>query len=208
MHRRAIVLGLVLAGCRAPESHRPIDMPPPTAPTADATRETKSTSMVSESTRLDADSPVLRGELPWWHDVHDGIYRYKDEIVVIALGDSLDHHHIQEGFLHAKVAARLAVRKASEQIRFKDGIPEPTLEDLFITRERRFFALYMIRVPKDAELTVPVPELAPPDLFKASGRRRVGRHIFEKDRHLFLECDVEGPVANPDWGRTRAAARG
>jgi hypothetical protein len=161
-----------------------------------------------EGVKLATDSPVIRGELPWWHATKDGIYRFDGSIVVLAIGDSTNHQHIQEGFLHAKVSARLAVRKASESIRFKGAIPEPQLEDLFITRERRFMALYLIRLPKDAELRGPVPELAAPDMFKLSGRRRIGRHIFEKERHLFLECDVEGPIANPDWGRTRAAARG
>lgn len=157
---------------------------------------------------VEVGDPVTRGELPWWHTVKDGIYRYGDEVVVIALGQSGSHHHIAEGFLQSKVGARLAVRKAAERIRWTSAIPEPTLEDLFITRERTFYALYLIHVAKDAGVPSSIPTLTPPDLLRSSGRRRVGRHIYEGDRHLYLECDVEGPVANPDWGRTRASARG
>jgi hypothetical protein len=157
---------------------------------------------------VEVGDPVTRGELPWWHTVKDGIYRYGDDVVVIALGQSGSHHHIAEGFLQSKVGARLAVRKAAERIRWASAIPEPTLEDLFITRERTFYALYLIHVAKDAGVPSSIPTLTPPDLLRARGRRRVGRHVYEDDRHLYLECDVEGPVANPDWGRTRASARG
>lgn len=154
------------------------------------------------------ESPVLRGELPWWHELRDGVYRLGTDVVVVALGDSGNHRHAQEGLLQSKVTARLAARKASETIRFKGGIPEPTLEDLFITRDRRFLALYVIRVPASAVVPPPVKEIGTPALLRMDGRRRVGRHIFEGARHLFLECEVEGPIANPEWGRTRASARG
>jgi hypothetical protein len=150
----------------------------------------------------------MRGELPWWHALKGGIYRYEDGLVVLAIGDSTNHHHIAEGFLHAKVSARLAVRKASEPIRFQSGIPEPELVDLFLTQDRRFYALYAIKVPASAELPASIPELNAPGLLKMNGRRRVGRHVFDSGHHLFLECDIEGPIANPDWGRARASARG
>lgn len=154
------------------------------------------------------DTVVTRGELPWWHDLRPGVYRFGKEVVVLATGDSKDHHHIAEGFLQAKVMARLGARRASETIRFQSAMPEPALEDLFVTRERRILALYLLRVPKDAALPPAIESLERPAALQNAGRHRVGRHIFENDRHLFLECDVEGPIANPDWGRTRAAARG
>lgn len=157
---------------------------------------------------VEVDNPVTRGELPWWHALKDGIYRVQDDIVVFGVGISANHHHVAEGFMQSKVSARLGVRKAAELIRFSGTIPEPTMMDLFITRERRFFALYMIRVPKDAGVPANISTLSPPDILRMAGRRRVGRHIYEGERHLYLECDVEGPIANPDWGRTRASARG
>lgn len=154
------------------------------------------------------DNDVARGELPWWHDLPPGVYRLGKDVVVLAIGDSKDHHHIAEGFLQAKVMARLGVRRASSTVRFNAPMPEPALEDLFITRERRILALYLVHVPKEAELPATLKTIDRPSILKGAGRHRVGRHVFEGDRHLFLECDVEGPIANPDWGRTRAAARG
>lgn len=154
------------------------------------------------------DTVVTRGELPWWHDLRPGVYRFGKEVVVLATGDSKDHHHIAEGFLQAKVMARLGARRASESIRFQSPMPEPALEDLFVTRERRIMALYLLKVPKDATLPPAIESLERPAALQNAGRHRVGRHVFENDRHLFLECDVEGPIANPDWGRSRAAARG
>lgn len=153
------------------------------------------------------DNEVTRGELPWWIDVQPGVYRFGRDLVVLAIGDSREHHHTAEGFLHAKVTARLGVRRASEPIRFGGAIPEPELEDLFVTREKRILALYVLRVPKDADVKLTPSSVERPAVLRGNGRHRVGRHVFEGDRHLFLECDVEGPIANPDWGRTRAAAR-
>ncbi|MCK6545661.1 hypothetical protein L6R52_07310 [Myxococcota bacterium] len=161
------------------------------------------------SIAVEVQDPVTRGELPWWHAVQDGVYRFDGALVVLAVGRSTSHHHVAEGFLASKVQARLAVRRAAERIRFAGPVPEPVLEDLFITRERTFLALYSLHVPKDAGVSsATITTLAPPDLLRMAGRRRVGRHVYERDRHLYLECDVEGPIANPDWGRTRASARG
>jgi hypothetical protein len=162
----------------------------------------------AEMLRKEMESPVMRGEIPWWHTLKNGLYRYDDEVVVLAIGDSRNHHHITEGFLHAKVNARLAVRKASEPIQFPEGIPEPELLDLFLSQDGRFLALYAIHVPPNATVPREIPVVRAPELLKATGRRRVGRHVFEGERHLYLECDIEGPIANPDWGRARAAARG
>jgi hypothetical protein len=161
------------------------------------------------SVAVEVGDPVTRGELPWWHALKDGVYRFDGALVVLAVGHSTTHHHVAEGFLASKVQARLAVRRASEQLRVAGPIPEPMLEDLFITRERTFLALYSMHVPRDVNVqSTSISTLAPPDLLRMAGRRRVGRHVYERDRHLYLECDVEGPIANPDWGRTRASARG
>lgn len=150
---------------------------------------------------------VTRGESPWWRTLEAGIYMFDGEPHVLAVGDSKDHHHIAEGFLQAKVMARLGVRRAFESIQLRGTPNEPTLEDLFITRDLRVLALYAMRVPKDAFLVGTPLRLRPPEVLNTPGRHRIGRHVFESDRHLFLECDVEGPIANPDWGRTQAAAR-
>ena len=149
---------------------------------------------------------VASGELPWWFELHPGVYTKNGEAFVFAAGDSRDYHHIAEGYLHAKVNARLGVLHASEIIRFNAVQPEPALEDLFITRDHHVYALYALRLPKSLSL----PELASismPREIQSEGRRRIGRHVYEGNRHLFLECEVEGPIANPDWGRARAAAR-
>jgi hypothetical protein len=199
MRAALIISALFVAACGGPAQHTEITAPP------------RYLDLVRPE--VPAERPVLhedvaRGELPWWHDLRPGVYRFGHEVVVIAIGDSKDHHHIAEGFLHSKVMARLGTRRASEGIRFAAAPPEPALEDLFITRERRILAFYVLRVPKDAELPPRLAPLERPAILKTNGRHRVGRHVFESDRHLFLECDVEGPIANPDWGRTRAAARG
>lgn len=154
-----------------------------------------------------ADDPITRGELPWWHGLRNGIYRAGGRLVVYGVGESSAHHHIAEGLLTAKVNARLGVRKAAERVLFNGALPEPQLQDLFITREQRILALHGIFIPHDAVPPQNVATLSPPDLLLLEGRRRIGRHMYEGERHLWLECDVEGPVANPDWGRTQASAR-
>lgn len=152
-------------------------------------------------------SPISQGELPWWHDLKPGVYLWQGQPVVFAVGRSVEHHHVAEGFLKSKVIARLGVRKAAEPVAFSGTMPEPELSDLFITREQRFFALYLMPVPAGAELEGAPHALPVPITLDVPGRRRLGRHVFEGARHLFLECEVEGPVANPDWGRTRATAQ-
>ena len=151
--------------------------------------------------------PVAQGELPWWHDLAPGVYDFDGRRRVMAVGRSSDHHHVAEGFLKAKVTARLGVRKAAEPVAFSGTMPEPELSDLFITRDQKFFALYQLPVPEAAQVDPAPAPLAVPVALAGPGRRRLGRHIFEGERHLYLECEVEGPVANPDWGRTRATAR-
>lgn len=153
-----------------------------------------------------AESPVARGELPWWHDLEPGVYAQAGSPVVFAVGRSSDHHHVAEGYLKAKVVARLGVRKAAEPVGFSGTMPEPELSDLFITRQRKFYALYRMPLPEGARLQGAPQPLRIPSALDVPGRRRVGRHVFEGTRHLYLECEVEGPVANPDWGRTRATA--
>ncbi len=197
--KRALLIAWVWSlGCASSEP-QPVIAPP----IAERPHSVK----VVETRAPIADNEVTRGELPWWIDLRPGVYRRGRDLVVLAIGDSRDHHHVAEGFLHAKVTARLGVRRASELIRFGGAIPEPELEDLFVTRERRILALYVLRVPKDADVQLTPPAMERPASPRSNGRHRIGRHVFEGDRHLFLECDVEGPIANPDWGRTRAAAR-
>jgi hypothetical protein len=190
-----------LAGCatpavvvEAPPPPPPIPPPPPPSiplPRAD----------------LELDPQTLQeGELPWWYALKAGTYKYGSEVMVMATGRSVDHHHVAEGFLHAKVTARLAVRKAAESVAFAGNLPEPELVDLFITRDRKFLALFGLKVPPEAKRQGSPAELIVPEVVRGEGRHRVGRHVYEGEQHLFLECEIEGPIANPDWGRTRAAA--
>jgi hypothetical protein len=163
--------------------------------------------LVSNSIAPADGDPVDKGELPWWHALPSDIYRFGGDTVVLAVGDSKDHHHIAEGFMTSKVKARLFARKQAERIGFTGPMPEPELFDLFITREHRFYALYRLEVPANAQLTSQVEALEAPVALSVLGMHRRGRHVFDGHRHLFLECDVEGPIANPDWGRSRASAR-
>ncbi len=152
-------------------------------------------------------SPGLRETRPWWHDRLPGVYTRSGTVSVMGVGRSTDHRHPAEGFLRAKVKARLAVRRAAGGVAFDGAMPEPYLEDLFISPTMGFWALYRLDVPGNAGLPDRVAEWVLPARFRRSGRYRIGRHTFENSRHLFLECDVEGPFANPDWGQTRASAR-
>jgi hypothetical protein len=191
-----------LAACATPPS--PAAAPPP--PTPDPRpAPTELRAAVGEPVEP-ARGPVHRGELPWWHDLPPGVYQFEGQRRVLAVGRSTDHHHVAEGFLKAKVTARLGVRKAAEPVAFAGTMPEPELSDLFITREHKFYALYQLPVPEAAQVEPPAAPLAIPVGLTGAGRHRVGRHVFEGDRHLYLECEVEGPVANPDWGRSRATA--
>ncbi len=168
-----------------------VSAPPPTSPALPA---------------ASAPTAIARGELPWWHDLEPGIYVVDGTATVLAVGRSVEHHHVAEGFLKSKVIARLGVRKAAEPVGFSGTMPEPEMSDLFITRDQRFFALYRMPVPKGAALNATAAALPIPADLQVDGRHRLGRHVFEGPRHLYLECDVEGPIANPDWGRTRATA--
>lgn len=200
-HRPLTALLLALAGCTStappPAPPPPVVAPPP--PPALAAAAAPAAAPV-------ADDPVSRGELPWWHDLEPGIYADRGTRIVYAVGRSAEHHHVAEGFLRAKVVARLGVRKAAEPVAFSGTMPEPELSDLFITRKQKFFALYRMPLPEGSELAVEPRALDIPEVLEVPGRRRIGRHVFEGRRHLYLECEVEGPVANPDWGRSRATA--
>ncbi len=192
-----------LLGCaHAP----PVPEPAPPSPPPPDPRPGPEILGLTAHTATVAATPVGRGELPWWHDLDPGIYAFEGSTVVLAVGRSADHHHIAEGYLRAKVLARLGVRKAAEPVGFSGTMPEPEMSDLFITRAPKFFVLYEMPLPPGAELSDDPRSLRVPAVLDVPGRRRVGRHIFEGRRHLYLECDVEGPVANPDWGRTRATA--
>ena len=162
--------------------------------------------VISESPKVTPD-PVDQGELPWWHGLTPGIYRRGDRLLVLAVGRSMEHHHSAEGLLKSKVSARLSVRRASEPITFQSDMPEPELSDLFITRKQQFLALYQLSIPQNAGVPEIARPLPIPEKLHIRGIHRLGRHIFEGDRHLFLECDVEGPVTNPNWGQSRASAR-
>ncbi len=165
-----------------------------------------SQSPVAEQTPPPTVGPIGRGELPWWHRLKPGVYRFGGQTVVLGVGRATTHHHVAEGFMKSKVTARLSVRKAAEPIRFADGVPEPRIVDLFITREGHFLALYVLDVPESATVVGTPPKLEVPNMFDADGRRRIGRHVYDGHEHLFLECEIEGPIANPDWGRSRASA--
>lgn len=136
---------------------------------------------------------------PWWAELQTGLYDFAasvgDGAWLLSVGHSAGHHHAAEGLLGARVQARLGLREASRD--------EPRLIDLYITTDREFFVLYGVPQP-DAEAA---PPLHAPPPFSAPGRHLVGRHLFEDDQHLYLECDVEGPLANPDWGSDRVSAQ-
>ena len=126
---------------------------------------------------------------------------------IIAVGASKDHHHIAEGLLLAKVKARLKVRKASERVAFKSAMPEPQLLDIFVTRKGQILALHSMLIPEDSSPPKNTATLLVPERLLIPGRHRIGRHIYEGNKHLYMECDVEGPLTNPDWGRSRASVR-
>lgn len=197
---RGAIIFMLSAACATPDPAGDA-VPEPVALPPEITAELASVDATADL------GPIGKGELPWWFELSPGIYRFDGALVVLAVGESKEHHHVAEGFLESKVRARLAVRQAAERIRFAGPMPEPELLDLFITREQRFFALYRLRVPADAQPTSQPVKLEVPRDLHVEGMHRRGRHVFEDDRHLFLECDVEGPIANPDWGRSRASAR-
>lgn len=206
---RFVVYGLVLSGCATP----------PTAPTQSrfripfpekASPEAKHPSVGAE------EHDVLAGKLPWWHSLEPGLYTFRGDAVALGVGISAGSLHFVEGFFDAKVSARLRVSEAVD--RPAEGL-EPSLLDMFITDDGRFFVLYLVNVVTLAEngergASAREPSHESPRLLEAPasldrlGRHRVGQHLFEGRQHLFLECEVEGPVANPDWGRPSAAARG
>ncbi|MEO1230123.1 MAG: hypothetical protein AAFZ18_14555 [Myxococcota bacterium] len=134
---------------------------------------------------------------PWWAGLETGAYALSDSGEagewLLSVGHSTGHHHAAEGLLDARVQARLGLRRVAEG--------EPRLLDLYINTDRQFFVLYGVPSRADG-----APELHAPPPFGAPGRHRVGRHLYEGDKHLFLECDVEGPLANPDWGSDRVSA--
>lgn len=191
---------MLSASCAAPQAVEPPPRlvqvpPPPPAPPPPA----------PVPITPDADPQlVIEGELPWWYALKSGLYKYGERALILATGRSVDHHHAIEGFVKAKVTARLSARRAASMFTFSGNLPEPELVDLFITRDRKFLALYGL--PWATSPAETPPALVAPETVSQAGRHRVGRHLYQGTEHLFLECEVEGPIANPDWGRTRAAA--
>lgn len=185
---RASSLGLVLSvGCATqPSGPAAVAALVPTTPPLEPARASESEAWPE---------PVA----PWWASLATGSYRLRgrelpDGPLWLAVGRSEDHHHPTEGILHARVEARLAVLERSG--------PEarPFLVDLFVSRDGTTYALYAARhADPDAEATPvgPPAGLAP---------RPRGRHSFAGTRHLYLECAVEGPLTNPEWGATRYSA--
>ncbi|MEO1337381.1 MAG: hypothetical protein AAFV29_17185 [Myxococcota bacterium] len=147
-----------------------------------------------------------RVQRPWWHGIKAGVFRRDTKPAVMAVGRSAEHRHPAEGLIQAKVRARLAVRRAAGAIAFVGPLPEPYIEDMFIGPDGTFWALYRLDVPSNAKWPASVTAWTPPARVRQLGRRRIGRHMFEDTHHLYLECDVEGPLTNPDWGQNRASA--
>jgi hypothetical protein len=99
--------------------------------------------------------------------------------------------------------AHLALREL-----FGEEPPRPRLIDLFVSPEGDLFVLLGLRLEGRRERgAAQPPTLAPPPSVIAAGPHRVGPHQFHDDRHLYLECEIEGPLANPNWGAERALAR-
>lgn len=193
------------AACAAP----PPAAPPPPAPSAAMTEAIRASQPAATPVAVEVEptvDPIERGELPWWHALRAGLYRFGDRTVVLGVGRATDHHHIAEGYMKARVTARLAVRKAAEPVQFDGTMPEPRMVDLFITREQKFLSLYVLDVPEAATVPEGLTTVAPPKDLAGAGRRRVGRHVYDGEEHLYLECEIEGPIANPDWGRSKASA--
>ncbi|MEQ9504203.1 MAG: hypothetical protein RIT81_45530 [Deltaproteobacteria bacterium] len=201
-------VSVMFAGCAVGCTTAPPPAASPAAPPpamAEAIRASQPPPAVEAPTEPSTD-PVERGELPWWHALSAGVYRFGERTVVLGVGRATDHHHIAEGYMKARVTARLAVRKAAEPVRFDGTMPEPRMIDLFITREQKFLSLYVLDVPAAATVPEDIRTVNPPQHLEGAGRRRVGRHVYDGDEHLYLECEIEGPIANPDWGRSKASA--
>ena len=153
--------------------------------------------------------------IPWWRNTVPGVYRITPavspaqpgEVAVLGVGRSDDHQHPAEGFTVAKFGARLAVRRAAGTVAVPGPLPEPTMEDFYIAANGAFWALFRMPLPGNVELPKDVATWKRPAPADHAGRHRRGRHLFDGARHLYLECEIEGPIANPDWGQTRSWAR-
>ena len=157
---------------------------------------------------LPAADPVSRGEAPWWEGVSTGIYALSmhpggtTHPWAVAVGRSSEHHHAVQGLIQAKVEARMVLGELAAS-----GLElahEPGMIDLFVTAEGELLVLYgspVLEAPDDIE------PLHPPARLDSPRRQLVGRHAFEHSRHLYLECEVEGPLANPEWGTSRLSAQ-
>jgi len=98
------------------------------------------------------------------------------------------------------------IRMAESMGLDRKSASEPMLVDLFITRTLEVFALSQLVVPTELARSRQHTELTTPASF-LEGRYRQGRHLFETGRHIYLDCEVEGPFINPHWGLSSAAAR-
>lgn len=147
------------------------------------------------------DSAVAQGRTPWWAGLPPGDYALgrqaeRKSAWALAVGSSSGHHHPSEGLLAAKVAARAALQG--------DDPGDATMLDLFFASDRTVLALY--GRPLEADPAA-LPTAGLPPSLAAPGSHRVGPHLFFEDRHLFLECEVEGPTTNPEWGTGLMTAR-
>lgn len=199
------LIALAPAACSASTSAPPAEPPGPSPAMAAAIAASQPPEVEAPKPAPPL-TPVEKGELPWWHELRAGVYRFRGRTVVLGVGRSTNHHHVVEGFMKSKVKARLSVRRAADRVVFKGAMPEPRMVDLFVTRENRFLSLYELEVPSTAKAPEDLPALEIPTDLKDGARRRVGRHVYDGPDHLFLECEIEGPIANPDWGQSKASA--
>lgn len=154
--------------------------------------------------QIRSNDPIGAGLQPWWAHLETATYELHrvgeaHTVWELAVGRSTGHHHPVEGVLAAKVAARLMLAPESADA------PELVLLDLFMTSNRTLLAL--VGRPRSKPAHPVERTLQAPLSIIAKGPHRVGPHRFHDDQHVFLECEVEGPLANPSWGPQQVLAR-
>lgn len=148
---------------------------------------------------------AMEDEAPWWISLKPGVYAYQGQAHLLVVGQSTGHHHAAEGFLTAKVRAHMSLKRLGEKTAHGGKQTQPHLLDFYITRQQQYFVLFEQKITPAETIEL----LSLPGSNSAATirhRHREGRHIYRGAEHLYLECEVEGPIANPDWGRNRASA--
>jgi hypothetical protein len=148
--------------------------------------------------------PMDWTERPWWADLRPGVFLLYGHRQILAVGTSTTHRDPRDAIEEADINASEALARYHAEATGQPADAPSQRWDLFLDRASRAYALRGLSVPEAFGKQTTAAAIRAPDGLWSDMRRRVGRHIYLRGRHLYAECDVEGPFLSPEWGRYHA----